>query len=42
MYPLTLREEHALRMFGNKVLSATFTLKGGEVRGRWRKIISGH
>jgi hypothetical protein len=42
MCPLTLREEQALRMFGNKVFSTTVALKRGEVRGGWRKIISGH
>jgi hypothetical protein len=34
---LTLREQHRLRVFGNRVLTRTFGLKRDEV-GEWRKL----
>jgi hypothetical protein len=34
---LTLREEHRLRVFENRVLRRIFGLKRGEVTGEWRK-----
>jgi hypothetical protein len=36
-WSLTLREEHRLRVFENRVLSRIFGLKGDEVMGGWRK-----
>jgi hypothetical protein len=36
-WPLTLREEHRLRMFENRVLRI-FGLKRDEVTGGWRKL----
>jgi hypothetical protein len=35
---LTLREEHRLRVFENKVLRRIFGLKRDEVMGEWRKL----
>jgi hypothetical protein len=37
-WSLTLREEHILREFENKVLRRIFGLKRGEVIGGWRKL----
>jgi hypothetical protein len=37
-WSLTLREEHRLRVFENKVLRRIFGLKRGEVTGEWRKL----
>jgi hypothetical protein len=38
---LTLREEHRLRMFENRVLRRTFGPKRDEVTGEWRKMHKG-
>jgi hypothetical protein len=35
---LTLREEHGLRVFENRVLRRIFGLKRDEVTGEWRKL----
>jgi hypothetical protein len=35
---LTLREEHRLRVFENRVLRRIFVPKRDEVRGEWRKL----
>jgi hypothetical protein len=35
---LTLREEHRLRVFENRVLRRIFGPKGDEVTGGWRKL----
>jgi hypothetical protein len=35
---LTLREEHRLRVFENRVLRRIFGLKRDEVTGEWRKL----
>jgi hypothetical protein len=35
---LTLREEHRLRVFENRVLRKIFGLKRDEVMGGWRKL----
>jgi hypothetical protein len=35
---LTLREEHKLRVFENRVLRRIFGPKRGEVTGGWRKL----
>jgi hypothetical protein len=35
---LTLREDHRLRVFENRVLRRIFGLKRGEVTGEWRKL----
>jgi hypothetical protein len=35
---MTLREEHGLRVFENKVLRRIFGPKGDEVAGGWRKL----
>jgi hypothetical protein len=35
---LTLREEHRLRVFENRVLRRIFVPKRGEVTGGWRKL----
>jgi hypothetical protein len=35
---LTIREEHRLRVFGNRVLRRIFGPKRYEVRGDWRKL----
>jgi hypothetical protein len=37
-WSLTLREEHRLRVFENRVLRRIFGLKRDEVRGEWRKL----
>jgi hypothetical protein len=37
-WPLTLREEHRLRVFENKVLRRIFGPKRDEVTGEWRKL----
>jgi hypothetical protein len=37
-WSLTLREEHRLRGFENRVLRRTFGLKRDEVTGEWRKL----
>jgi hypothetical protein len=36
---LTLREEHRIRVFENRVLRRIFGQKRDEVKGKWRKII---
>jgi hypothetical protein len=40
-WSLTLREEHRLRVFENRVLRRIFGPKGDEVMGEWRKLHSG-
>jgi hypothetical protein len=37
-WPLTLGEEHRLRVFENRVLRRIFGPKRDEVRGGWRKL----
>jgi hypothetical protein len=37
-WSLTLREEHRLRVFENRVLRRIFRLKRDEVTGEWRKL----
>jgi hypothetical protein len=37
-WPLTLREEHRLRAFENRVLRRIFGPKRDEVTGGWRKL----
>jgi hypothetical protein len=37
-WSLTLREEHRLRVFENRVLRRIFGLKRDEVTGEWKKI----
>jgi hypothetical protein len=37
-WSLTLREEHRLRVFENRVLRRIFELKRDEVTGGWRKL----
>ena len=37
-WSLTLREEHRLRMFENKVLQKIFGAKKDEITGEWRKL----
>jgi hypothetical protein len=37
-WSLTLREEHRLRVFENRVLRRIFEPKMDEVRGEWRKL----
>jgi hypothetical protein len=37
-WSLTLREEHRLRVFENRVLRRIFGLKGDEVMRGWRKL----
>jgi hypothetical protein len=37
-WSLTLREEHRLRVFENRVLRRTFGQKMDEVTGKWRKL----
>jgi hypothetical protein len=39
-WSLTLREEHRLRMFENRVLRRIFGLKRDEVTGEWRKLLN--
>jgi hypothetical protein len=41
MWSLTLREEHRLRVFENRVLRRIFGAKRDEVTGEWRKLHSG-
>jgi hypothetical protein len=38
IWPVTIREEHRLRMFENRVLGRIFGPKRDEVTGRWRKL----
>jgi hypothetical protein len=38
IWSLTLREEHRLRMFENRVLRRIFGPKRAEVTGEWRKM----
>jgi hypothetical protein len=40
-WSVTLREEHRLRVFENRVLRGIFGLKTDEVTGEWRKLHSG-
>jgi hypothetical protein len=40
-WSLTLREEHRLRVFKNKVLRRIFGPKRNEVTGEWRKLHNG-
>jgi hypothetical protein len=40
-WSVTLREEHRLRVFGNRVLRGIFGTKREEVMGEWRKLHSG-
>jgi hypothetical protein len=37
-WSLTLREEHKLRVFENRVVKRTFGRKSDEVSGDWRKL----
>jgi uncharacterized membrane protein len=37
---LTLRDEHRLRVFENRVLRRIFGPKRDEVKGEWRKLLS--
>jgi hypothetical protein len=37
-WSLALREEHRLRVFGNRVLRRIFGPKRDEVTGEWRKL----
>ena len=37
-WSLTLREEHRLRVFQNKVLRKLFGAKKDEITGEWRKL----
>jgi hypothetical protein len=37
-WPLTLREEHRLRVFENRVLRRIFGPQRDEVTGRWRQL----
>jgi hypothetical protein len=37
-WSLTLREEHRLRMYENRVLSRIFGQRRDEVTGEWRKL----
>jgi hypothetical protein len=38
IWPLTLREEHRLRVFENRMLSRIFGPKKNEIIGGWRKL----
>jgi hypothetical protein len=40
-WSLTLREEHRLRVFENRVLRRIFVPKKNKVKGEWRKLHSG-
>jgi hypothetical protein len=40
-WSVTLREEHRLGVFENRVLRGIFGPKGDEVTGEWRKLHSG-
>jgi hypothetical protein len=42
IWSVTLREEHRLRVFGNRVLRGIFGPKRDEVRGEWSFIICTH
>jgi hypothetical protein len=37
-WSLTLRKEHRLRVFENRLLRRIFEFKGDEVTGEWRKV----
>jgi PAS domain-containing protein len=37
-WSLVLREEHRLRVFGNRVLRRIYGLKRDEMTGKWRKL----
>ena len=37
-WPLTLSEEHRLRVFENKVLRKIFGAKRDDITGQWRKL----
>jgi hypothetical protein len=37
-WSLTLREEHSLRVFGNRVLRKIFGLQRDGVTGEWRRL----
>jgi hypothetical protein len=37
-WSLTLREEHRLRVFENRVLRRVFGLRRDEVKGEWRNL----
>jgi hypothetical protein len=37
-WPLAVKEEHRLRVVGNRALSRIFGPKSDEVRGEWRKL----
>jgi hypothetical protein len=39
-WSLTLREEHRLRVFENRVLRRIFGPKRDEVTGEWRKLLN--
>jgi hypothetical protein len=39
-WSLTLREEHSLRVFENRVLRRIFEPKRDEVTGEWRKLLN--
>jgi hypothetical protein len=39
-WSLTLREEHRLRVFENRVLRSIFIPKRDEVMGEWRKFLN--
>jgi hypothetical protein len=39
-WSLTLREEHGMRVFENRVLRRIFGPKGDEVTGEWKKLHS--
>jgi hypothetical protein len=39
-WSLTLKEEHRLRVFENRVLRRVFRLKRDEVTGGWRKLLN--
>jgi hypothetical protein len=39
-WSLTLKEEHRLRVFENRVLRRIFGRKGDEVTGEWRKLLN--
>jgi hypothetical protein len=39
-WSLTLREEHRLRVFENRVLRRIFGPKRNEVTGSWRKLLN--
>jgi hypothetical protein len=39
-WSLTLKEEHRLKLFGNRALKRIFGPKRGEVIGGWRKLLN--